>query len=136
MLTAREERRRELGKELLNEVAGIIYGDRNRDYGDAVDDFTRVANMSGAYHGIEKGPTDHSADMIMVKLSRLKHSPDHKDSWLDIIGYAVLAYSMAIEEAEYQASLKAIAGSTKETVQVSCLEGKTNWRRVWKCWIS
>lgn len=102
MTNPREARRRQLGMELLQSVEGIIYGDRNRDYGDAADDFQRTAEMSGAYNGVDKTPTDHAADMILVKLSRIKHSPAHRDSWLDIIGYAVLGYSIAAEAAEHE----------------------------------
>ena len=29
--------------------------------------------------------------MIAIKLSRLTESPNHEDSWLDIVGYAALA---------------------------------------------
>lgn len=67
-------------------------GDRNRDYDDPIDNFTRTASLWNAYlDGIDGRPLephDIAALNILQKLSRLQHTPNHRDSWVDIAGYA------------------------------------------------
>ena len=81
--------------EVLEEAQHLITKDRNEDYGDPSSNFRCIADMWTAYldHKIE--PHDVAALMILVKLSRVQSSPDKRDSWVDIAGYAGLGAEVA-----------------------------------------
>ena len=70
---------------------------RGQNYGDARDNFNRIARLWHAITGIEFAPHDVSAMMIAVKLARLHNEPRHRDSMIDIAGYAAL-WSECIDE--------------------------------------
>lgn len=89
----------------LNEARELICGDRNNSYGPPTQDFQRSADALNAYG--YRGPDGRDlqahdvAIMIMaVKLSRLMWTPQKRDSWVDIAGYAGCGYECAIEEAK------------------------------------
>lgn len=86
---------------LLDQAKHCILGDRNKTYGDPGDDFACTAKMWAAYleraHGVTLHqpdgsclltPADVAAMMILVKVTRLAHTPSHADSWRDTAGYA------------------------------------------------
>jgi hypothetical protein len=77
---------------ILEEAIRITGGDRNTDYGSAVDDFARIAGMwnilfGGKGNGQPFKPADVALAMCCVKLSRQSHRPK-RDSWVDLAGYA------------------------------------------------
>lgn len=73
---------------LLGKAMMTVEGDRQNDYGDPAANWERTAKIWSAILGVEITASQAMACMIGVKLSRLAHSPDHYDSWLDIAGYA------------------------------------------------
>lgn len=79
-------------RELLEETIHTISRDRNASYGDPDQDFARTANLWSEYLGHEIKPHDVAVMMILLKVSRLSWNPDHKDSWLDIAGYAACGF--------------------------------------------
>lgn len=83
-------------RELLQEATSIITKDRNNSYGDPDQDFARIAELWTTYLGYEVKPHDVAVMMILLKVSRLSWNPSHKDSWLDIAGYAGCGYETEI----------------------------------------
>lgn len=82
--------------QVLATAAGLISGDRHKDYGDASDDFTRTGKMWAEVLGVEKiTPEQVALCMLLVKVSRLSNTPTHADSWVDICGYAALGGEIA-----------------------------------------
>ena len=78
-----------LDKEDVCDVAKRLTSyDRQVDYGSPIEDFTKQAKMWGAILGVSVTPQQIAMCMIAVKLSRLTNSPRHKDSVVDIVGYA------------------------------------------------
>lgn len=73
---------------ILDEASRIVGGDRGKDYGHPYDDFSRTAALWAALFGHEFTASDVAAAMRMVKESRLRNSPRHRDSLVDIAGYA------------------------------------------------
>lgn len=74
----------------LDDVADLINGDRERDYGKASENFNRIAMMWSGYFGDEITEHDVAACLALLKIARLATSPHHKDSWKDLAGYATL----------------------------------------------
>lgn len=79
---------------ILEEAIRITTGDRNNSYGPPTQDFDRAADILTALlgHKLTAGARitsyDIAAIQIAVKLSRLQWSPDKRDHWVDIAGYA------------------------------------------------
>lgn len=74
-------------KSILKEAEEIRQGSRNSDYGDAVDNFKRIAQMASLITGTELTPKQCVAVHIATKLSREAYR--HKrDNLVDLCGYA------------------------------------------------
>ena len=78
-------------KNFLLEVLSIVDGDRAEEYGDARENHARIAAMWSALLKREVTADQVYLCLLAVKMSRLVESPKHRDSWLDIAGYAALA---------------------------------------------
>ncbi len=74
-------------RSILAEAALIRSGERNADYGDAVENFRRITQIANAITGLELTPAQCCKVMIAVKLARELHN--HKrDNLVDLCGYA------------------------------------------------
>lgn len=67
--------------------AGEAIADRSGTYGNANE---RAAELFSAYLGVPLAERDVCILMGLMKIARLKQSPDHHDSWVDLAGYAAL----------------------------------------------
>lgn len=70
-------------------------GEREAVYGHPGQDFART----GQYWGVK--PHEVALRMIQLKISRLLATPDHEDSWKDIIGYAICGVRIMLEKEGY-----------------------------------
>lgn len=75
---------------MLDEAAELVDGSRNVSYGDPSADFRRTAGLWTTYLDgkTELDPHDVAAMMALLKLSRIRWSPEKRDSWVDLAGYA------------------------------------------------
>ena len=73
---------------ILEEASAAIYGARESDYGHPRKNFERIAAMWSVILGHEVTAPQAVLMMMAVKISRLSNSIDHRDSWVDIAGYA------------------------------------------------
>lgn len=79
---------------LLQEADSLINGQRQADYGDKLENFSQISMLWQATLARKLIPgqfltaEDVAMCMMQVKLARLAKSPDHRDSTLDIAGYA------------------------------------------------
>ncbi|WP_218000851.1 DUF6378 domain-containing protein [Nocardia testacea] len=80
--------------DVLAEARTLIYGDREDQYGDPRDAFARIAGLWSAYLGIEVTSADFANLMILMKTARTKDGY-HRDSYVDIVGYAANAERIA-----------------------------------------
>lgn len=85
-------------RELLEEAAELVDGERNAQYGDPRQDFQRTADMWSAYLGVPVAPHDVAAMMVMLKCSRIRWSPGKRDSWVDVAGYAACGWDCARDD--------------------------------------
>lgn len=87
-------------QELLREAEQLVNGDRNNQYGPPDQDFRRSAEAASALgfslNGKPLSAHDVAIFITVVKLSRLTWSPEKKDSWVDIAGYAACGYEAMI----------------------------------------
>lgn len=80
---------------LLDEAKALTLGDRNRRYGDPMDNLRRMAKIEGQLRIIEGAqPYDMAMQMLSAKLSRIPSSPGHKDNYLDAINYLAIAWEV------------------------------------------
>tara|TARA_R100000388_G_scaffold77982_1_gene56818 strand:- start:16 stop:327 length:312 start_codon:yes stop_codon:yes gene_type:complete len=86
----------------LDKAEDYIGGPRKRDYGDAKENFNRIAQILNAIledklkHKLTE--EDIAQISIGIKLARLRETPSHEDSWIDIAGYAALGGEVACED--------------------------------------
>lgn len=81
--------------EILATAHELINGDRAKDYGDPQENFGRLAALWNAQLGKKLAEPLTAQDvaycLIQLKMSRLANTPGHKDSLIDVCGYAALA---------------------------------------------
>jgi hypothetical protein len=73
---------------ILSEADKLIHGDRQKTYSHPFNDFTRTAKIWSAILGCDVTAEQVALCMIGIKISRLCATPDHRDSLIDIAGYA------------------------------------------------
>lgn len=80
---------------LLRDALALTTGERSQSYGHAADNLGTTAALLSAYlRGLDRDLTigDVAALMTLVKVARLKQSPDHYDTLVDIAGYCGAAW--------------------------------------------
>lgn len=84
----------------LQEAQRLVHGDRGRDYGHPIDDYTRTGRMWGALLGIgDIDPRICCLMMAAVKMSREVNAPK-RDNRVDLAGYAECANMVAERQHE------------------------------------
>lgn len=73
---------------LLMEANEIVNKDRNSNYGNPEDNFRDIAHLWSVYKGVTMTPMDVAIFCTLIKVARLKKNPMHRDSLVDIAGYA------------------------------------------------
>lgn len=76
-------------REALAEVENCVCRDRNNTYGDAEDEFGRVATVWSTLFKTELKPEDVALALAALKIVRASSNRGHRDNWIDMAGYAV-----------------------------------------------
>jgi hypothetical protein len=85
---------------IADDAKRIVSGARRAAYGAPEDNFARIALFWQAYFentgrpGAKVTAADISPLMRLMKEARLCETPDHRDSFVDIIGYAMCGYEI------------------------------------------
>jgi hypothetical protein len=74
---------------LLEEIQ-VTLNERGRVYGSSRTNHERISELWSGYLGDYISPMQVSMCMLLVKVSRLTETPNHKDSIKDLIGYAAI----------------------------------------------
>jgi hypothetical protein len=82
-------------EQILTTAESLINGQRAKDYGDAAENFQRIANLWHPILGIDISPEQVALCLVQLKVSRLITSPSHEDSWVDACGYLALGGEIA-----------------------------------------
>jgi len=89
---------------VLLEAEAIIHGQRRADYGGALESFDRVARLWAPLLGVEVTAEQVALCLIQLKVARalngLRSGALHRDSVVDIAGYAGCLEMIAAERTE------------------------------------
>ena len=80
---------------ILRDAEKLINGDRAKDYGDARENFARIAHGWSSILGHDVTAVQVALCMDWLKTCRLITSPGHADSWIDKCGYSALGGEVA-----------------------------------------
>lgn len=86
--------------DLLEEAITLTTGDRHKDYGSPVETHQIIADIFNAITGRNLTARDAAVFHIATKLARTRTSPTKRDSWVDLMAYAGIAYECAVAEKE------------------------------------
>ena len=85
---------KDLNESVLAEAERIIYGDREKTYGKPSKNLETIAVMWQSFldarGDVSLTAKDVAVMMILLKSARLGNDLDHRDSVVDICGYAAL----------------------------------------------
>lgn len=81
---------RPLDPTILDEASEVVFGDREATYGHPSINLERIAAFWAVVFGHPITIEQVCHAMIAVKLARAIHSPNHRDTMVDICGYAAL----------------------------------------------
>lgn len=77
--------------EILNAASDLINGQRAKDYGDAYEMHRRIAAGWAEILCVNITPAQVALCMAWLKIARLVETPDHLDSFVDLVAYGALA---------------------------------------------
>jgi hypothetical protein len=88
---------------ILDEARDAITGEREDAYGGPEQSFTTIAKFWSAYLDRFIETQDVAAMLALLKIARIKHSEgQHRDSWVDLAGYAACGAECALHNEETQ----------------------------------
>lgn len=90
---------------ILDEAKGLIYGDRQDQYGDALTSFGNIADGWSVIAGTEITAEQVCMMMGWLKMMRLLNQPTHHDSVVDLAGYAG-CYEKVLKAREARVTVK------------------------------
>ena len=84
-------------KEILAAAEGLMYGDRQEDYGSPYENHRRIAVLWSAYLGTEVSPMQVAICMALMKIARLQQNFEYSkdDTFVDLAAYASIAAELA-----------------------------------------
>lgn len=94
-----DEKVKSLRRELLENAANTVDGQRDREYGGPEQSFDSIARLWTVIKGVPFTPADVALMMAALKLARLAATRGtHVDSWVDLAGYAACGYEVISQQ--------------------------------------
>lgn len=88
--------------ELLASAQKTVDGDRDKEFGDPLENMKCAAQLIAGYMGARRGDSITAADvpviMSLFKIARLAGNRGSKDSWLDLAGYAAIGFDVMMRD--------------------------------------
>jgi hypothetical protein len=85
-------------KQLLEDAAKLITEDRNETHGDYSLEAERISDIWSAICSETITPSDVPLMMIGLKVARASAGRMNRDDFVDIAGYAALAWQLALDQ--------------------------------------
>lgn len=94
-LTETNDRRREC---IIEDARTAVCKDRNKAYGEPKENHTRIASLWSVILEHEVKAHEVALCMAAVKTARLIATPNHRDSWVDGVGYFAIGMECLTDE--------------------------------------
>ena len=85
-------------KDLLMKAHNLVGGDREKDYGDKVENHTNIAKLWSSYKDIEFTAHDVAIMMTLLKIARTKVGVVSEDTYTDMAAYGAIAGEIKFKE--------------------------------------
>lgn len=77
--------------EVLFTAEQIVSNDREKEHGDASDNWNSISGLWSSYLGYTISPSAVPIMLMLIKVARLRQNKSNIDNYVDICGYAALA---------------------------------------------
>ena len=84
--------------QILNQASVLVKGQREKDYGDKVENHDNIARLWSAYLGIKIEAHDLALMMVLLKMARTKLGEVSKDTYIDMSAYSAIAGEIKFKE--------------------------------------
>tara|TARA_R110000823_G_C15594715_1_gene464658 strand:- start:262 stop:534 length:273 start_codon:yes stop_codon:yes gene_type:complete len=84
----------------LSEAIRLSGTDRQKDYGDKVENHNNIAKLWSAYKDVEITAHDVAIMMTLLKVARTKIGSVSKDTYIDMSAYGAIAGEIKFKEEE------------------------------------
>jgi len=85
-------------KELLTRAHALVGGDREKDYGDKVENHTNIAKLWSSYLDAEIKAHDVAIMMVLLKIARTKVGIVSEDTYVDMSAYGAISGEIKFKE--------------------------------------
>tara|TARA_R100000458_G_C8111180_1_gene133893 strand:- start:307 stop:588 length:282 start_codon:yes stop_codon:yes gene_type:complete len=85
-------------KEFLSEATRLVGMDREKDYGDKVENHKNIARLWSAYLEVPIEAHDVAIMMALLKIARTKLGAVSKDTYIDMSAYSAIAGEIKFRE--------------------------------------
>lgn len=85
-------------KECLSQAITLSANDRQKDYGDKVDNHNNIARLWSAYLDVKVEAHDVAIMMALLKMARTKLGAVSKDTYIDMAAYSAIAGEIKFKE--------------------------------------
>ena len=85
-------------KQILEKANSLISQDREKDYGDKVENHENIAKLWSAYRDIEITAHDVAIMMTLLKIARTKLGAISEDTYIDMSAYGAIAGEIKFKE--------------------------------------
>jgi hypothetical protein len=84
--------------QFLNQASVLVQGQREKDYGDKVENHSNIAKLWSAYLDIPITAHDVAILMSLLKIARTKLGAVSKDTYVDMSAYSAIAGEIKFKE--------------------------------------
>lgn len=84
--------------QFLNQASVLVQGQREKDYGDKVENHNNIAKLWSAYLDIPITAHDVAILMSLLKVARTKLGAVSKDTYIDMSAYGAIAGEIKFKE--------------------------------------
>ena len=85
-------------KDFLSQAIKLVSGDRQKDYGDKIENHNNIAKLWSAYLDIPLEAHDVAIMMSLLKVARTKLGAVSKDTYIDMSAYGAIAGEIKFKE--------------------------------------
>ena len=86
--------------EILDTAKKYVMKDRADQHGDMESNLTAIANLWSIFLDTRIKPHEVAAMMSLLKIGRIKSSPENPDHWIDCAGYSACGAELIAEKPE------------------------------------